>query len=467
MFMRIFILTLLLLGWKIEDRGYCNTSIPFPLSSILIPKDTILPWKFITLDPGHFHAALVQKSMYPEVDYNVHVYAPKGNDVKLHLSRIGTYNSRANSPTSWKEIVYEGDDFFSRMLAEKKGNIVMLAGNNKKKTEYILSSIKAGFNVYADKPMVITANAFPMLEEAFTLAGKKKLLIYDIMTERYEITTMIQKDLSMMPGIFGKLIKGSTEDPAITKESVHHFYKEVSGSPLQRPAWFYDVEQEGEGIVDVTTHLVDLVQWEAFPEQVIDHKKDIRINRAKRWNTAVTLPEFTASTSLASFPDYLGKYKDANDVLQVSCNGEINYTLKGIHAKVSVIWNYKAEPGGGDTHYSIMRGTLSDLVIRQGKDQKFQARLYIEKSAALNTAAVEKAFLELEKKYPGISLSVNDKGWEVVIPDSYREGHEAHFARVTEKYLSYLKAGKLPSWEVPNMIAKYYTTTQALLLSQN
>jgi predicted dehydrogenase len=279
--------------------------------------------------------------------------------------------------------------------------------------------------------------------------------------------TMIQKDLSMMPGIFGKLIKGSTEDPAITKESVHHFYKEVSGSPLQRPAWFYDVEQEGEGIVDVTTHLVDLVQWEAFPEQVIDHKKDIRINRAKRWNTAVTLPEFTASTSLASFPDYLGKYKDANDVLQVSCNGEINYTLKGIHAKVSVIWNYKAEPGGGDTHYSIMRGTLSDLVIRQGKDQKFQARLYIEKSAALNTAAVEKAFLELEKKYPGISLSVNDKGWEVVIPDSYREGHEAHFARVTEKYLSYLKAGKLPSWEVPNMIAKYYTTTQALLLSQN
>jgi hypothetical protein len=184
MFMRIFILTLLLLGWKIEDRGYCNTSIPFPLSSILIPKDTILPWKFITLDPGHFHAALVQKSMYPEVDYNVHVYAPKGNDVKLHLSRIGTYNSRATSPTSWKEIVYEGDDFFSRMLAEKKGNIVMLAGNNKKKTEYILSSIKAGFNVYADKPMVITANAFPMLEEAFTLAGKKKLLIYDHDPER-------------------------------------------------------------------------------------------------------------------------------------------------------------------------------------------------------------------------------------------------------------------------------------------
>jgi predicted dehydrogenase len=429
-------------------------------------SDTSSPWKFITLDPGHFHAALVQKSMYPEVNTNVHVYAQKGTDVMLHLNRINAYNSRATSPTSWKEVVYEGEDFFDRMLAEKKGNIVMLAGNNKKKTEYILKSISAGFNVYADKPMVITAEAFPMLEEAFRIAAKKKLLLYDIMTERYEITTMIQKDLSQIPEIFGKLVKGSPEDPAITKESVHHFYKEVSGSPLQRPAWFYDVEQEGEGIVDVTTHLVDLVQWEAFPGQIIDHKKDIRIGSAKRWNTPISLGEFKASTSLSEFPGYLKKYTDAQGNLQVSCNGEINYTLKGIHAKVSVIWNYKAEPGGGDTHYSIMRGSLSDLVIRQGREQKFQPKLYIEISKNQSAQAVEKAFAQLEKKYPGIKLASNEKGWEVIIPDSYREGHEAHFARVTEKYLGYLKEGKLPAWEVPNMIAKYYTTTQARKISQ-
>ena len=31
--------------------------------------------KLITLDPGHFHAALVQKTMYPQVDPNVYVYA--------------------------------------------------------------------------------------------------------------------------------------------------------------------------------------------------------------------------------------------------------------------------------------------------------------------------------------------------------------------------------------------------------
>lgn len=38
--------------------------------------------------------------------------------------------------------------------------------------------------------------------------------------------------------------------------SIHSFYKEVAGKPLTRPAWYYDVTQQGEGIADVTTHLI-------------------------------------------------------------------------------------------------------------------------------------------------------------------------------------------------------------------
>ena len=71
------------------------------------------------------------------------------------------------------------------------------------------------------------------------------------------------------------------EEPAVTKVSVHHFSKIVSGSPLIRPAWFFDVRQQGEGIVDVTTHLVDLVQWECFPEQILDHF-DIKMVSCKK-----------------------------------------------------------------------------------------------------------------------------------------------------------------------------------------
>jgi hypothetical protein len=50
----------------------------------------------------------------------------------------------------------------------------------------------------------------------------------------------------------------------------------------------------------------------------------------------------------------------------------------------------------------------------------------------------------------------------VIIPEKFKTGHEDHFAEVTRKYLEYLQNGNMPAWEVPNMLAKYYTTTKAL-----
>ena len=51
--------------------------------------------------------------------------------------------------------------------------------------------------------------------------------------------------------------------------------------------------------------------------------------------------------------------------------------------------------------------------------------------------------------------------WHVRIPDRYRVGHETHFAEVLERYLRYLSDGRLPDWEVSNMITKYRTTVAA------
>jgi len=421
------------------------------------------PVKLITLDPGHFHAALVQKSMYPQVDPTVYVYAKKGSDLNAHLDKIKGYNSAAVSPTKWVEKVYEGDDYLTKMLQEKKGNVVVLAGNNQLKTDYILQSIQSGYNVFSDKPMVIDESGFVKLKQAFTTAQKNKLLLYDIMTERYEITTILQRALSMQPALFGTLQKGTVADPAVTKESVHHFYKYVSGSVLTRPAWFLDTKQEGEGIVDVTTHLVDLVQWECFPNATINYQKDITINNAKSWNTTITKDQFSELTKLNEIPSYLKPTTNANNEISVLSNGEFNYTIKGVHAKVSVIWNYKAPAGTGDTHYSIMHGTKANLIIRQGAEQQYKPTLYIEPlvaSADFDKTA-QQIIATISEQYKGVSLKKNEKGYEVIIPESFKEGHESHFARVTEKYLDYLLNHNMPSWEIPNMLAKYYTTTQA------
>jgi predicted dehydrogenase len=419
--------------------------------------------KIMTVDPGHFHAALVQKSMYDQVSPDVFVYAPAGPDLDQHLGRINSYNTRALNPTKWNEIVYTGDDFFDKMLGERKGNVVVLSGNNKKKTDYILNSVKAGFNVLADKPMVISPSEFPKLEEAFKVAAEKGVLLYDIMTERYEITTMLQKDLSQIPEVFGKLLPGSETDPSVTKVSVHHFSKIVSGSPLIRPAWFFDVEQQGEGIVDVTTHLTDLVQWECFPGVILS-KDDVMMGPARRWPTIISKEEFKGVTGLDEFPGYLAKdIKDGS--LNVYANGEMTYQLKGIWAKVSVEWKYRAPEGGGDTHFSVMKGEKCDLVIRQTADEKFLPTLYVEniRGAGMDefTARLSASLSSLP--YDSITVDrVSDKVLRINVPKKYRVGHEEHFAQVTARYLEYLKEGRLPEWEVPNMITKYYTTTTGL-----
>ena len=229
-----------------------------------------------------------------------------------------------------RDSVYTGDDYLEKMLAEKKGNVMIQAGNNGKKTEYIKKTLEAGINVLSDKPMAINSQSFKLLEECFAIAKQKNIMLYDIMTERNEITTMLQRELSTIPAVYGEQLKGSPEEPAIVKESVHHLFKLVDNKPLTRPVWYLDVNQQGEGIVDVTTHLVDLVQWEAFPDQIIDYRKDIELIDANRWTTSISPEEFKQVTGTDAYPDFLKKDVE-NDTLKVYCNGDIVYKLSLIH----------------------------------------------------------------------------------------------------------------------------------------
>lgn len=422
--------------------------------------------KLITIDPGHFHAALVQKEMYPGIDPVVHVYAPAGPELQAHLNLIKQYNERKESSTRWIEQVYTGHDYLDKMLAEKKGNVVVIAGNNRRKTEYIKKAVDAGLNVLGDKPMAINYNDFKILQQSFAEARKKNLLLYDIMTERSEITNILQKELAQIPEVFGELEKGTSDNPAVVLESIHFFYKYVSGKTLTRPDWFFDSLQQGEALTDVGTHLIDLVQWECFPEKIIDYKKDIKILSSKTWETPLTLSQFSLITKKSIFPAFLKQYVKNDSILQTHANGEINYVLKNINVRITARWDYKAPEGGGDTHYSMLKGTKAALEIRQGKEEDFQPALYIipasQNRETEYSSVLKKAFEKLNASYPGVGIEKNIKGWKVIIPQKYKVGHEAHFGQVMQRYLQYLKEGKLPDWEVPNMIAKYYTSARAL-----
>lgn len=425
--------------------------------------------KLIVVAPGHFHADLLLKSNSDRINDTVFVYAPTGNELNQHLSRIESYNNRVENPTSWKEIIYSGNDFMNRMLTEKPGNVVLLAGNNQMKTDFILKSVEAGLNVLSDKPMAINSKNFKRLEQAFQQAKKKQVLLYDIMTERYDILNEIEKILIRDKELFGEIQKGTPDEPAVSLESTHHFYKNVSGKPLVRPAWYYDVEQQGEGIVDIATHLVDLVNWQCFPEMVLDYTKDVELVSANHWTTDLTLQQFSQSTQVNEFPEYLNKYI-SGDLLKVYANGEIHYKIKDVNIALKVIWNYEAPEGSGDTYSSIIKGTKAVCKIIQNKEQNYISQLYIQKIKEVNQAVFEtnlkNAIKQLQETYPFITLIPENEMYKIEIPVENRESHEAHFSLVGEKYFDFLVNRDMPVWEVPNMLTKYFITTKALELAQ-
>ena len=423
--------------------------------------------RLITLNPGHFHAGLVQMNSYPQVDSVVHVYAPGGKELEAHLAMIERFNSREDNPTNWHQEVYTGDDYLEKMIEEKPGNVMVVAGNNARKIEYIDRAVENGINVLADKPMIIKPDQFPTLKTALETADENGVVVNDIMTERHEITTILQKELSQMPELFGELVKGNPEEPEIVKESVHFFYKTVAGETLVRPAWFFDVDQQGEAIVDVSTHLVDMILWQLFPNEPIDYRESedgVEVLNARAWDTELTQSQFELITQEEQFPDYLMSDVSEDSILNVTANGEFIFKVRDVYAKVSAQWGF-TNPQGGDTHYSNMRGTNANLVIRQDLEQDFTATLYVEPKRDTTPDEFEtilnNALNELSNRYPGLSAEQTEFGWEILIPEQHTETHEEHFTRVTENYLDALVAGGLPEWERTNLLTKYYITTQA------
>ena len=77
----------------------------------------------IVVDPVHFHAALVQKEMYPNLSPEVHVYAPVGPDLVDYLTRIARFNTRKEQPTHWEIEVHACRDFLERMRHERPGTV--------------------------------------------------------------------------------------------------------------------------------------------------------------------------------------------------------------------------------------------------------------------------------------------------------------------------------------------------------
>jgi predicted dehydrogenase len=423
----------------------------------------------ITLDPGHFHAGLVQKEMLPGISPTAYVYAPLGPDVTAHLNRIAGFNARKDNPTRWAVVTYAGSDYFERMLAERKGNIVVLSGRNMGKIDRIQQIVGAGMHVLGDKPWVIEAFDLPKLRAALEAAETKGVAVFDGMTQRFEITALLQKAIVNDAAIFGKPVAGTEAEPAVYVESVHYLMKSVAGVPNLRPAWFFDVRQQGEGLTDVGTHLVDLAQWTLASEQRLNPDTDIRVLAGTRWPTVLTKAEFQRVTGEREFPDYLQSViKDGK--LEYFCNNTVDYTLRGTRVKLDIRWAFEAEPGASDTEVAVYRGTRSRVEMRQGKEQNFKPEVYVVPNAgqrAVVLASLKEKIAAVQGAYPGVAVEDQGERFHLSVPETYRIGHEAHFSLLLKTFLGYVHDPKsMPGWEKNFMLAKYEVTTRGVEMAR-
>lgn len=416
----------------------------------------------ITLDPAHFHAALVQKEMYAGVSPVVTIYAPLGLDLTEHLTRVARFNQRAAGPTTWELNIHTGPNFLDRMLAEQPaGSAVVLSGRNRAKIERIERSVAKGFHVLADKPWILRSIDLPRIEAALDAADQQGLVAYDMMTERYEITSILHRALVNTPQVFGALLPGTPDDPAVFMDSMHRLIKTVGGFPMLRPTDFFDIEDQGEALSDVGTHLVDLAQWIAFPDQALDYRTDIAMHGARRWPTVLTPDQWKQVTGGASIPATLSSFVDDGDFHYYG-NNFVSYSIRGIHVHMNVRWDLE---GVSDTYVARFRGSQSTIEVRQGEAENFRPEVYIVPNAGQPDLgpAIQSRLNELHSEFPGLGVEAINNEFRVVIPEQYRVGHEAHFGEVTRQFFAYLDNPKaMPAWEKPNMLAKYYVSTKGV-----
>lgn len=192
--------------------------------------------RLIIVDPGHFHATLVQKEMYPALSPRVQIYAPLGPDLVDYLTRIARFNGRADQPTSWEIALDAAPDFLDRLRGETPGSIAVFSGRNGGKVERIAVAVGAGLHVLADKPAIIRREDLPLLEAALDAAEARRLIVADMMTGRYNTLARLLCALRADPELFGEPVAGTAAEPGVMLSGVHYLCKTALAPPPERVA---------------------------------------------------------------------------------------------------------------------------------------------------------------------------------------------------------------------------------------
>jgi predicted dehydrogenase len=403
------------------------------------------------LDPGHFHAALTLRVTQPRVADEVFVYAREGPELRDFLTLLDRFNGRASSATRWRPVVTTSDDPLARLVAERRGDVVVLAGRNGGKARTIRRLHESGFHVLADKPWLVEPGDLEHVRAS--LAGWP--LAAEIMTGRHDVAAGLVKRIAGTPALFGAF---RDDGSAIEQESVHQLEKLVDGAPLRRPWWYFDVRVQGSGPVDIPTHIVDQAQW-----LVGDDRAQPTLISARAWSTDVPEAAFRRITGETGFANELAPFI-RDRVLSYRCNAELVYRIGRVTASASTRWNLAPSPSGGDATQTRVRGTRADVRLEQSANTGHRRKVFVESHTdpAGFARDLREAVATWQAALPGLDMvPAGTDAYELTMPPTLDGGHETHFPRVLDDFLGIVDAQRWPGALVERTLNKYALLAEA------
>jgi predicted dehydrogenase len=347
--------------------------------------------------------------------------------------------------------VTTADDPLGRLVEERRGDVVILAGRNGGKARTIRRLHESGFHVLADKPWLVEPTDLEPVRAS--LAGWP--LAAEIMTGRHDLPARLVKRLVGAPAIFGAF---RDDVPAIEQESVHHLEKLVDGAPLRRPWWFFDVRVQGSGPVDISTHVVDQAQWLVGGDAV-----PLTLVAARAWSTSVPAEAFRRITGETEFPQELRSVV-SGDGLSYRCNAELVYRIGRVTATASTRWELTSPPGGGDASRNVAHGTRTDVRLEQSARTGYRRRVFVEPrtEGAAVAQALRETIMEWQAELPGIEIATaGGDAYEVALPPALDGGHETHFPRVLDEFLKIVDERRWPAALAERTRIKYGLLAEA------
>lgn len=404
------------------------------------------------LEPGHFHAALTVSAPHPRLADTIVVYAPDDQERRDFLALVERFNRRATAPTRWRPRVITSADPLPRLVADRRGDVVVLAGRTAGKARTIRRLHEAGFHVLADKPWL--AGPGDLEHVRACLSGWP--LAMEMMTGRHDAAARLLKRLVDTRDVFGGF---RTDTAAIEAESVHHLAKLVDGAPLRRPWWFFDAREQGSGVVDIPTHLVDQTQWLLEGTGVAPGEVPALL-RATVWPTRVPAATFSTITGQPGFPPPLECFV-AGGALDYPGNAELEYRIGGVTARAVTRWEVARPPGGADTYRVVARGTRADVHLEQTPGTGHRRRLVVETADEGAARALTERLAAWQAEWPGLRAERVAPGQLEVLVPAAQAGHESHFARVLAELLDAIDDRRPPTVLAARTLAKYTLLAEA------